>query len=176
MADRVHFHPGLIYSPGTQVVASVDVCSEGGKVLHPRGAVGVVVKSPADLEHAYRVRFPDSVEFALQQDQIVSLSQFQEGEIGDSGLCASGNNLFERVIYRCVIGSQAYGLADTQSDVDRRGIYLPPADLHWSLYGVPGQLENHDTQEAYWEIQRFLVLALNALNNLLVRLRLKACA
>lgn len=167
MPDRVHFHPGLIYSPGTQVVASVDVCSEGGKVLHPKGAVGVIVKSPADLEHAYRVRFPDNVEVARRQDQLVSLAQFQEGEIGDSGLCASRNNLFERVIYRCVIGSQAYGLADSESDVDRRGIYLPPADLHWSLYGVPGQLERQDTQEAYWEIQRFLVLALKANPNVL---------
>ena len=45
------------------------------------------------------------------------------------------------------------------SDIDRRGIYLPPADLHWSLYGVPEQLENDDTQEAYWEVQKFLVLA-----------------
>ena len=167
MSDRVHHHPGLIYSPGTQVVASVDVCADGGKVLHPQGAVGVIVKSPADLEHAYRVRFPDNVEVALQQDQLVSLAQFQEGEIGDSGLCASRNNLFERVIYRCVIGSQAYGLADLESDVDRRGIYLPPADLHWSLYGVPGQLEDHKTQEAYWEIQRFLVLALKANPNVL---------
>ena len=60
-------------------------------------------------------------------------------------------DLYERVIYRCVIGSQAYGLADAESDVDRRGIYLPAADLHWSLYGVPEQLENDATQEAYWE-------------------------
>ena len=59
-----------------------------------------------------------------------------------------------------MIGSQAYGLAGEDSDIDRRGIYLPPADLHWSLYGVPDQLENDETQEAYWEIQKFLVLAL----------------
>jgi hypothetical protein len=30
---------------------------------------------------------------------------------------------------------------------DRRGIYLPIADLHWSLYGVPEQPENDKTQE-----------------------------
>jgi predicted nucleotidyltransferase len=66
-----------------------------------------------------------------------------------------------------VIGSQAYGLAGEGSDIDRRGIYLPPADLHWSLYGVPDQLENDDTQEAYWEIQKFLVLALKANPNVL---------
>ena len=76
-------------------------------------------------------------------------------------------DLYERVIYRCVIGSQAYGLADADSDVDRRGIYLPTADLHWSLYGVPEQLENDETQEAYWELQKFLVLALKANPNVL---------
>jgi hypothetical protein len=66
-----------------------------------------------------------------------------------------------------VIGSQAYGLADAGSDVDRRGIFLPTADLHWSLYGVPEQLESHETQEAYWELQKFLVLALKANPNVL---------
>ena len=55
----------------------------------------------------------------------------------------------------------------TDSDIDRRGIYLPPADLHWSLYGVPEQLENDETQEAYWELQKFLVLALKANPNVL---------
>src|SRR4029077_3791554 len=115
MADRVHHHPDLIYSPGTQVVTSTDVCSEGGKLLHPRGAVGVVVKSPADLDHCYRVRFPDRVEVSLQPDQIVLLAQYLEGQIGDSALSASRSDLFSRVIYRCVIGSQAYGLADAES-------------------------------------------------------------
>ena len=54
-----------------------------------------------------------------------------------------------------------------ESDFDRRGVYLPPAELHWSLYGVPEQLENQDTQEAYWELQKFLVLALKANPNVL---------
>jgi predicted nucleotidyltransferase len=71
------------------------------------------------------------------------------------------------VIYQCIIGSQAYGLADSESDIDRRGFYLPPAELHWSLYGVPEQLECEPTQEAYWEIQKFLVLALKANPNVL---------
>ncbi|MEZ6109900.1 MAG: nucleotidyltransferase domain-containing protein [Pirellulaceae bacterium] len=71
------------------------------------------------------------------------------------------------MIYQCIIGSHAYGLADSKSDVDRRGCYLPPAELHWSLYGVPEQLECHETQESYWELQKFLVLALKANPNVL---------
>src|SRR5688572_5389254 len=94
------------------------------------------------------------------------LARVKEGDIGDSEHVAQAD-LYQRVIYRCVIGSQAYGLADAESDVDRRGIYLPTAAQHWSLYGVPEQLENEATQEAYWELQKFLVLALKANPNVL---------
>jgi uncharacterized protein len=167
MTDRVHFHPNLIFSVGTQVVTLVDIPGSAGLVLHPRGTVGVVVKAPTDHEHSYRVRFPDGLEAPLRRSEVTMLAQLKEGEIGDIGHSVAQTDLYERVIYRCVIGSQAYGLADAESDVDRRGIYLPSADLHWSLYGVPEQLENHETQEAYWEIQKFLVLALKANPNVL---------
>src|SRR4051812_19121275 len=167
MTERVHHHPNLIYSLGTQVVTLVEVVGQSGKVLQPRGSVGVVIHSPSDLDHPYRVRFADGIEESLNRDQVTMLARFKESEIGDSAMMALRCNLYERVIYRCVIGSQAYGLAGEGSDIDRRGIYLPPADLHWSLYGVPDQLENDETQEAYWEVQKFLVLALKANPNVL---------
>jgi uncharacterized protein len=167
MPDRVHYHPNLIFSVGTQVVTLVDIPGSAGLVLHPRGTVGVVIKSPADHEHSYRVRFLDGFEAPLKRNEITMLAQFKEGQIGDVAHSVAQADLYQRVIYRCVIGSQAYGLADAESDVDRRGIYLPTADLHWSLYGVPEQLENHETQEAYWELQKFLILALKANPNVL---------
>ena len=166
MTDRVHYHPNLIFSVGTQVVTLVDIPSAAGLILHPRGTVGVIVKSPTDHEHSYRVRFPDGFETPLKRNEVTMLAQFKEGEIGDSTHIAQAD-LYQRVIYRCVIGSQAYGLAEAGSDVDRRGIYLPTADRHWSLYGVPEQLENDETQEAYWELQKFLILALKANPNVL---------
>ncbi len=167
MTERVHHHPDLIFSAGTQVVTLVDIPGSAGFVLHPRGTVGVVVKSPTDLAHSYRVRFPDGFEAPLKRGEVTMLARFKEGEIGDGGHAIAREDLYERIIYRCVIGSQAYGLADMDSDVDRRGIYLPTAEAHWSLYGVPEQLENHETQEAYWELQKFLMLALKANPNVL---------
>jgi len=71
------------------------------------------------------------------------------------------------VIYRCVVGSRAYGLDEEGSDTDRRGIYVPPAERHWSLYGIPAQLEDEAGQETYWEVQKFLALALKASPNVL---------
>jgi predicted nucleotidyltransferase len=167
MTDRVHYHPDLIFSVGTQVVTLIDIPGAGGLVLHPRGAVGVVIKAPTDNDHSYRVRFADGLEVPLRRSEVTMLALFKEGELGDSGVLAARADLYKRVIYRCVIGSQAYGLADSESDVDRRGIYLPAAEQHWSLYGVPEQLENDATQEAYWELQKFLVLALKANPNIL---------
>ena len=167
MAKRVHLHPNLIYPVGAQVVTLTDITGSGRRTLHPRGAVGVIVKSPSDQTHTYRVRFTDGVEASLGHADLVLLAKFKEGEIGETAQSIQRCNLFERVIYRCVVGSRAYGLDDADSDTDRRGIYLPPAELHWSLYGVPEQLENEATQEAYWEIQKFIVLALKANPNVL---------
>ena len=167
MTERVHQNPNLIFSEGTQVVSLRDVISQAGRILHPRGAVGVVVRSPGDLDHSYRVRFLDGVEEALRREDVVMLARYKEGEIGDPTISASRSNLYDRVIYRCVIGSRAYGLDDDQSDTDYRGIFVPPAELHWSLYGVPDQIECYETQEHYWELQRFLVLALKANPNVL---------
>jgi len=80
---------------------------------------------------------------------------------------SDAQNLLRFVIYRCVVGSHAYGLAEPESDRDVRGIFLPPAELHWSLRGVPEQLENKKTDECYWELAKFLRLALKANPNIL---------
>lgn len=167
MRDRVHKSPNLIYSTGTQVVSLKRLQGSNGRTAHPEGAVGVVVRSPVDRLHAYRVRFVDGFEANLHHDQLVLLAEYKQGEINDSSVVLSNHALYDRVIYRCVVGSQAYGLATDESDVDRRGIYLPPAELHWSLFGVPEQLENDQTQEAYWELQKFVIMALKGNPNIL---------
>jgi len=167
MKSRVHNSPNLIYSVGTQVVALKQVQGSNGEAVHPAGAVGVVVRSPRDRQHSYRVRFPDGFESALHHDNLMLLAEYKQGAINDSNKTLSTHGLFDRVIYRCVVGSRAFGLDTEESDTDRRGIYLPPAELHWSLYGVPEQLENDETEEAYWELQKFLVMALKGNPNIL---------
>ncbi|HZK80380.1 MAG TPA: nucleotidyltransferase domain-containing protein [Humisphaera sp.] len=165
-------NPNLILSLGTQVVALAEVRGTDGKPVHPRGAVGVIVQSPADYWHSYRVRFPDGFEAAFGRQELAVLSQFQNGGAidaaqGGSAALLAQYDLQRHVIYRCIVGSRAYGLDDSESDFDRRGIYLPPAELHWSLYGVPEQLDYNATEEVYWEAQKFVVLALKANPNIL---------
>jgi predicted nucleotidyltransferase len=132
----------------------------------PAGSVGVVVKAPVDTSHSYRVRLPGGTEVALSRHDLTVFTRYQEE--GLRGLIAAEDQeLFDYVIYRCVVGSRAYGLDEEGSDVDRRGICLPPADMHWSLGSVPEQLERDATQEVYWELQKFVSLALKANPNVL---------
>lgn len=172
MVESTSINSNLILPLGTRVVALVEVRGTDGKAVHPRGAVGVVIQSPSDYWHSYRVRFPDAFEAAFHRQELAVLSQFQSGGVIDSVSSGSAALLAEydlqrHVIYRCIVGSRAYGLDDSESDTDRRGIYLPPAQMHWSLYGVPEQLDYNATEEVYWEAQKFVVLALKANPNVL---------
>ncbi len=143
-------------------MSRVEVKNSAGELLCLRGAVGVVVKAPTDNSHAYRVRLPNGVEVTLRRDEFSIRKHFQKEGLQQAESELAELNLYDHVIYRCIVGSRAYGLDDANSDTDRRGIYLPPAQLHWSLYGIPEQLENKDAQECYWELQKFLILALKA--------------
>jgi uncharacterized protein len=167
MAEPLSNNLTLILPAGTQVVSRVEIKGSDGKPIHPAGVVGVVTVSPGDHEHSYRVRFPDGYEASLRRHEIVSLRDYQLSGLQQTCSALSEYNLQDHVIYRCVIGSRAYGLEHAGSDTDRRGIYLAPAELHWSLYGVPEQLENPETQDCYWELQKFLVMALKANPNVL---------
>ena len=147
---------------GTQIVTNEPIHNEAGKVAHPQGAVGVIVKVLDN--QTYRIRFLDGFETALSRDEITTRKHFQR-----KGLQAQPNAVDYRqyIILQCITGSRAYGLNNEASDIDRRGIYLPPANLHWSLYGLPEQIENQETDECYWELQKFISLALKANPNIL---------
>jgi predicted nucleotidyltransferase len=65
------------------------------------------------------------------------------------------------------VGSRAYGLDGEDSDTDVRGVYLAPAEMQWSLFGAPEQFEDDASQSCYWELQKFLGMALKANPNIL---------
>jgi uncharacterized protein len=160
-------NPRLLIPVGTQVVVRIQILDAAGQMLCPRGAVGVITQAPTDNQHAYRVLFTNGVETSLQRNELTIRKQHQQAWLPSPTDALADYDLYQHVIYRCVVGSRAYGLSHEQSDTDRRGIYLPPAELHWSLYGVPEQLENQETEECYWELQKFLILALKANPNIL---------
>jgi len=157
-------HPNLILPSGTRVVSRRDV-NRKGELICSAGAVGVVVDPPADATHAYRIQLPSGAIIALQRTEFRVLRAFKAEAAG--GEVLADYDLHQHVIFRCVVGSRAYGLSGDESDTDVRGIYLAPAELHWSLFGVPDQLEDKEKEECFWELQKFLQLALKANPNIL---------
>lgn len=151
---------------GTQVVSLVEVRGTNNSLVHPRGAVGVVTRTPAsEAEKHFLVRFPDGFEVSLTRDQLDILKHFKDRIPGSDA--PPGFELEQFIIYRCVVGSRAYGLDTDESDTDRRGIYVAPAELQWSLFGTPEQFEDNAVQSCYWELQKFLTMALKANPNIL---------
>lgn len=152
----------LILPVGTQVVLRREAASGA-----PAGSVGRVVAAPTDHTHAYRVRLVDGSELSLNRADLSIRKHLQTETLAELAGVLRDHSLDEHVMLRAVVGSRAYGLDGEGSDVDRRGVYLPPAELHWSLYGVPEQLESVATEECYWEVGKFLGLALKANPNIL---------
>lgn len=151
---------------GTQVVSLIEVRGTRNSLVHPRGAVGVVTRTPATDAEGFLVRFPDGFEASFRRDELDILKHFKDRLPDSSGV--TGEFELERLIlYRCVVGSRAYGLESEDSDTDLRGIYLAPAELQWSLFGAPEQFEDNASQCCYWELQKFLTMALKANPNIL---------
>lgn len=167
MARRITHSPNMILPAGTQIVTRAEVAPIGGRDLRGIGAVAEIVCAPADHTHAYRVRFVDGMEAMLRRSQFGVLKQEQRDRIGADEDVSDEGALKDCVIFQCIVGSRAYGLDVADSDVDRRGVFLPPAEMHWSLYGVPEQIENDERQECFWELQKFMILALKANPNVL---------
>ena len=165
-------------SAGTQVVSLIEVRGANNSLAHPRGAVGVVTRTPTGEQKQFLIRFPDGFEVSLQREQMEILKHFKarlasEGEnlpAGGAGVLSATPGEFDLeklVVYRCVVGSRAYGLDNDESDTDLRGIYLSTPDMEWSLFGAPDQFEDNATQSCYWELQKFLIMGLKANPNIL---------
>jgi hypothetical protein len=150
---------------GTRVVTSSEIAVPENGMSLPAGAVAEIIRSPGDPAGVYRIRFPDGAEATARREELTILRTMQRDRL--RGGSDTGIDWMSFVALRVVVGSRAFGLDVEGSDYDRRGFYIAPADLHWSLPGVPEQLENEATQETYWEIEKFLRLALKANANVL---------
>lgn len=157
--------PNFVISAGTQVVLLVNKpLTPKGEGFRKPGAVGVVAACPARADGEYLIAFANGETVVASFEELALRRQEIDTELSDDGA-----DYRPYVIYRCQVGSHAYGLAHETSDDDVRGFFLPPADRHWSLYAVPEQLEllEDGRDEVFWELEKFIRLCLKANPNVL---------
>lgn len=157
--------PNFLIPPGTQVVLRYDRHVPGTTDVKPAGTVAEVVESPDTNDRPYLVRFLDGVSFRLKFAELLA----RRGDHSVEATATPGPDVSAFVVYRVMVGSRAFGLSNESSDEDRRGVYLPPADWHWSLSKPPEQVEffTDGVEEVDWEIEKFVRLALQANPNIL---------
>ena len=158
--------PSFLLPVGTHVVLRADRKLPNSDVIRPAGSVAEVVETPATNDRPYLVRFLDGTTARLKFGELL----VRRGDHSVEAPAATpGPDVSPFVIYRAVVGSRAFGLATESSDEDRRGVYLPPAEWHWSLTRPPEQAESKaaGVEEVVWEIEKFVRLALQANPNLL---------
>src|SRR5262245_45400542 len=93
----------LIIPTGTQVVTRVALHDAAGAVIRPRGAVGVIIASPADASHTYQVHFADGGEAALRRSELSIRKDYQRDGLQLAGTLDE-HHLAPYIIYRCVVG------------------------------------------------------------------------
>jgi hypothetical protein len=156
--------PTFLIPVGTQVVLRAAKRVPGGERVLPAGSVAEVLEAPTSNARPYRVRFLDGTALRVKFGELSIRRREVEGE-----LATPGEDVSRYVIYRVAVGSRAFGLATEDSDEDRRGVFLPPAEWTWSLFKPPEQVESSagGVEEVDWEIEKFVRLALQANPNIL---------
>jgi hypothetical protein len=72
-----------------------------------------------------------------------------------------------KLICKCVTGSQLYGTATPESDVDIRGVFIPTEEFYLGFMEKVEQVESHVPDETFWEITKFFRLCIDNNPNIL---------
>lgn len=169
---------------GTQVVLKQEIVDERG-YRWKAGSAGVVTRSPARHDAAYEVEMNDRTclwaareSLAVQRLSVPLRIQVPKEEFDPQ----------PHLVLLSVTGSQAYGLAQEDSDIDLKGVYVLPWDALAGLYRYPEEKQVHyhaetparldpalplraylgrEIDTAYYEVGKFITLALQANPNIL---------
>jgi predicted nucleotidyltransferase len=157
-------------APGTQVVlrAGVRISAERDGTPRKPGYIGEIVQAQDDADETYVVRFSDGVLLSLPRRYLIVRRTLMTAEL--DMLAPEHVSWTDYVFFRVRIGARAYGLDETDVEDSIRGVYLPPAELQWSLYKPLEQIEQQrpatggmgTMDEVYWEVEKYLRLGLAA--------------
>ena len=141
--------PNFVIPAGTQVVLqdSIQIINSDDQFKKP-GNVGIVINCPPHNGLPYLIRFNDGAELNAAFGQLTLRRQEIDMALAKwpSHSDQSADGFQPQVIYRCLVGSKAFGLSNDESDDDVRGFFIRTARQHWSPYVIPEQIEDQADQ------------------------------
>jgi hypothetical protein len=157
-------------APGTSVIvrAGIRISTERDSAPRKPGFIGEVIQTYEDADETCVVRFSDGVVLNLPRRYLVVRRTLMTAEL--DMLAPDHITWTDFTFYRVRVGARAFGLDEVdQDDEVLRGVFLPPAALHWSLYKPTEQIEQQRSspngapvEEIVWEVEKFLRLGLAA--------------
>ncbi len=133
---------------------------QGAARLAAGEALGCIVRVPD--EQSAEVFTPTYIVQVSGGREVTATAEEVQPLLCDNADSNTVSSLESCIVLRTVIGSRAYGLGRADSDFDRRGVYVAPPAMHWSLTGSPDQLEDPHTKDCYWEVGKCILLALKS--------------
>jgi predicted nucleotidyltransferase len=73
----------------------------------------------------------------------------------------------DRIVFRCISGSNAYGTAHENSDTDIKGIFMVPSLDYFGFDKELKQVSDDTNDTVYYSLRRFIELALDANPNII---------
>jgi len=65
-----------------------------------------------------------------------------------------------KILFSCVVGSQLYGTSTPDSDVDIKGVFIPPRQYFMGFLDRVEQVQDNQSDIEYYNIKKFLKIAL----------------
>lgn len=152
MSDWADFDPMAVPLPSGTLV-STRHAHEG----LPQGAVGRVVGSQGSM---VTLRLADGRSVDLPRTEVVP-TKLAEARYAVRR-AEAWSALRPTAIVETVVGSRAWGLAEADSDVDRRGVFVLPTPWTAGLVSPPSELVSLDGSETFWELSKAVRQALRA--------------
>jgi predicted nucleotidyltransferase len=140
---------------GTEVITRVDRIA--GERRIPQGSVGRVTKTEGDQLEVTVVGV-GALRYA--RDEV------SPRRVGQALFARRRADVWEAlhpcVVLEAMVGSRAWGLADEDSDVDRRGVFALPFPWTQGLLAPPEDLVSADGSATYWAASKAIRQALRA--------------
>jgi hypothetical protein len=134
---------------GTEVTTGVDGATlDDGRVV-PQGAIGRVV---ATGDEGVTVFIVGVGECRYRREDVTPRRAGQVRYALDRE--ANETALRPCVVLEATVGSRAWGLSDSGSDTDRRGVFLLPFSWTTGLGEAPATMLSADGSDTYWEFER----------------------